>query len=189
VLEKIERLKGLHLLHSVSWPAETATLTIYCDACPLGMGFWYPDLDLAFYSETPTDDEGTIFYFEALCVLCALLDASNRSPTPGRFIFYTDSLNSVDIFSSLSALPAYNVLLKEAVNLLYEGGHDLRVLHIPGEDNAVADALSRADFSRAFDLRPQLRDRVSVFTPYHRTLKNKTYTLQPPRSTLGPLKK
>jgi len=49
-----------------------ATYTVYCDACPAGMGFWYPALDLAFYSPTPDDDldglvdcNGLIFYFEA----------------------------------------------------------------------------------------------------------------------------
>jgi hypothetical protein len=107
-LKKVETMPGLLLLKSLSWPAEAATYTIYCDACPNGMGFWYPSLDIAFYSETPPDEvSGLIFYFEALCVLCALRDACNRAESGGRFILYTDNLNSVDIYSTLRARPAF----------------------------------------------------------------------------------
>ena len=69
-LEKIEQSRRRYLLHSVAWSSNDATFTLYCDACPTGMGFWYPDLDLAFYSPTPDDSleglvdrKGTIFYF------------------------------------------------------------------------------------------------------------------------------
>ena len=194
-LEKIKESPGRLLLDSVTWSSSTATFTIFCDACPVGMGFWYPALDLAFYSPTPNDDlagladrKGLIFYFEALCVLCALLDACNfQTESPGRFVIYTDSLNTVDIFSSLSALPSYNILLQEAVNLLYKGKHDLRVLHVPGEKNCVADALSRADFDRALQLQPNLT--IRQFEPYHRLRSGAVYTLQPPRDTLGASKK
>lgn len=124
------------------------------------MGFWYPDHNLAFFSPTPNDDleglvdsKSTIFYFEALCVLCALCDACTyQAGASGRFIIYTDNLNTIDIFSSLSALLAYNILLKEAVDLLFNENHDLCVLHVPGYDNNVADALSQAEFGRALDL-------------------------------------
>jgi hypothetical protein len=185
-LEKIQHSTGLHLLDSVSWKADTATFTVYCDACPAGMGFWYPDRHLAFYSDTPDDDVSTlIFYFEALCVLCALFNVCHRSSLPGRFIIYTDNLNTVDIFSSLGASPAYNVLLREAVNLLVTGHHDLRVLHVPGERNSVADALSRRDFGRALRLDPALRGRIFSFSPYRRLLKGTVYSLQPPRFVLG----
>lgn len=185
-LVKVRDSTGLRLLDSSSWPIHSATSTIYCDACPTGMGFWYPDRNLAFYSPTPVDDSpDLIFYFEALCVLCALLNACNRSPGSGRFIIYTDNLNTVDIFSSLSALPAYNILLREAVDLLMAGRHDLRVLHVPGEDNAIADALSRAEFTRALRLRPQLRGHIHLFSPYHRVLDNSVYILRPPREALG----
>jgi hypothetical protein len=185
-LEKINNSTGLHLLDSVFWTADTATYTLYCDACPTGLGFWYPDLHLAFYSATPGDDlSNLIFYFEALCVLCALLDVCRRSTTPSRFIIYTDNLNTVDIFSSLAAAPAYNVLLREAVDLLVSGHHDLRVLHVPGEQNSVADALSRADFNRAIQLDPALRRRIVSFSPYRRELRGTVYTLQPPPFVLG----
>ena len=142
-LEKILASDGLLLLCSVSWQADTATFTVYCNACPLDMGFWYSFLDEGFICDTPPDlCDGLIFYFEALCVLCALHNACLRTSWSGCFILYTDNLNTVDIFTFLQALPDYNVILHSAVDLLYDGGHDLQVLHVPGIQNQVADALS-----------------------------------------------
>ena len=107
------------------------------------MGYWYPSLDKGFLCDTPPDlCEGLIFYFEAICILSALLDACLRLVQPSHFVIYTDNLNTVDIFTSLRALPDYNVILRTAVDLLYARNHNLRVLHVPGVRNQVADALS-----------------------------------------------
>ena len=46
----LESSSGIRLLKLVTWDSNDATLTIFCNACPKGMGFWYPDLDIAFYS-------------------------------------------------------------------------------------------------------------------------------------------
>jgi len=75
----IEASSGVHLLRSSHWDISSADITAYCDACPEGMGFWYPSSNLAFYSPTPPNLHlSAIFYFEALCVLCALTDAASR---------------------------------------------------------------------------------------------------------------
>ena len=153
------------------------------------MGFWYPDLNLAFYSQTPSyEHPDLIFYFEALCVHSALFDAHRRAISPGndRFLIYTDNSNTVDIFSSLRALPPYNHLLKTAVDILCAGDSDLRVLHVSGVDNAVADALSRADFNRALSLAPKLQ--IHSFEPWSWSPDELgSLTFQPPRGTLGAL--
>lgn len=50
------------------------------------------------------------------------------------------------MFNSLSALPAYNDILKAAVDHLLSDLStpiQLRVLHVSGEDNTIADTLSR----------------------------------------------
>ena len=183
----LRRYSGVRLLKSVYWGIEDATLTIFCDACPDGMGFWYPDLGLAFYSQTPRHEHpDLIFYFEALCVHSALFDAHRRTTLTGtgRFLIYTDNSNTVDIFSSLRALPPYNHLLKTAVDVLCEGDNDLRVLHVPGVDNAVADALSRNDFQRALDSVPDLR--IQSFEPWSWSPDDTgSLTFQPPRGTMG----
>ena len=123
-----------------------------------------------------------------MCVLCALRDAYSQHPNPsGRFLIYTDNLNTVDMFSSLSALPSYNVLLRAAVDLLTDGPHDLCVLHVLGVNNSVADALSRADFNCALTLEPQLT--IHRFEPYHRVKRGEVFSLQPPRDQMGAYQK
>jgi hypothetical protein len=175
---------GVRLLKSVYWDSCDSTLTIYCDACPEGMGFWYPDLNIAFYSPTPSyEHPDLIFYFEALCVHSALFDAHRRTQLrgSGRFVIYTDNSNTVDIFNTLRALPPYDHLLKSAVDILNLGDHDL---HVPGVDNAVDDALSRADFHRALDIAPYLN--ISNFEPWSWSPSaGNSLTFQPPRGTLG----
>ncbi|KAF9528414.1 hypothetical protein CPB83DRAFT_791773, partial [Crepidotus variabilis] len=162
--EKLDTSSGIFLLKSVDWNITKATHIIYCDACPSGMGFWYPNLHLGYLADNPADDDGLIFYFEALCVLCALHDASKRSPKGRKFIIYTDNMNTVDIFNSLQCLPNFNIILKAAVDILYSGEHDMRVLHVPGTENIVADALSRGRLDVALQTDPSLK--VTTFEPY-----------------------
>ena len=70
------------------------------------------------------------------------------------------------------------------MDILNLGGIDMRVLHIPGVDNAVADALSRADFHRAVNLVTGLK--ISTFEPWSWSPdSNGSLTFQPPRGTLG----
>ena len=188
-IKTLENCSGVHLLKSVycQWGSNDATLTVFCDACPEGMGFWYPELKVGFYSPTPSyEHPDLIFYFEALCVHSALFDAHRRTTdkSAGRFLIYTDNSNTVDIFSSLRALPPYNHLLKTAMDILNLGDNDMRVLHVPGVDNAVADALSRADFHRAVKLVSDLK--ISTFEPWSWSPDSDgSLTFQPPRGTLG----
>ncbi|KAF7334109.1 RNase H domain-containing protein [Mycena venus] len=119
-----------------------ADITVYCDAslC-LGMGLWIPELLRGFFSPVPGDPPAnTIFFFEALCHIGATLD----------------NQNTVDIFSSLCATPNYNDLLRTAVDDLIEPNVDVRVLHIKGEDNYIADAISRQHFDNAIERAPGL---------------------------------
>src|SRR5260221_1407607 len=66
-LDKIKTSSGLFLLESISWPADTAMFTLYCDACPSGMGFWNQNLNQVYFSVTASvGDANLIFYYEAL---------------------------------------------------------------------------------------------------------------------------
>ncbi|PPQ83881.1 hypothetical protein CVT26_009370 [Gymnopilus dilepis] len=197
-LDKVENSTGVHLLNSLAWKISDATHVIYCDACLTGLGFWFPKLNLGFYADTPPDPDflslvdddsdepleaSLIFFFESLCVLSALRDAALRSDLGSRFAIFTDNSNTVSIFSSLRCRPPYNPILREAVNIFTDGDHDLRVLHIAGADNGIADALSRKDFNRAISLNSNLN--ILPFEPYSRQKVNKLCVLQPPRDALG----
>jgi hypothetical protein len=151
----------------MDWDINDADITVYCDASLMGLGFWLPDSHLGFWSHIPEDPPtGTIFYFEALCILSAILHATTLGVMVNRLVVYTDNLNTVQIFNSLSALPAYNEILKCSVDhLLSNLDHpiNLRVLHIAGELNTVADALSRGHLHTVIDNAPGIA--IKTFSP------------------------
>jgi hypothetical protein len=166
----LERSSGVRLLKSTSWDPSLADVTVYCDACLEGLGFWFPDHRVGYYSPVPLGvPVDLIFFFEALSVASAIQRAHLSSPDGSRLVVFTDNMNTVDIFNSLHCRPEYNSILRFVVDLLVEGDHDLRVLHVPGEKNEVADAISRQDFGKAIRLVPSLQ----------------LLDFQPPRSALG----
>ena len=163
-IHHIKRSDGVHLLKSLAWSAPMADFTIYCDACPEGMGFWYPLLKEGYYAPTPVNvPSNVIFYFESLCVLSALHHVQTKAASGAKILIYTDNSNTVDIFRTLRCLPAYNHLLKSAVDVIIDNDFSLRVLHVPGDQNTVADALSRVQFSVALNIEPSLA--LSTFHP------------------------
>ena len=165
---------GILLLRASDWNPSDANIIIYCDACMDGMGFWYPDSGLAFYSHVPRDvPVDFIFYYEALCVLSAFQHASPLSITSIRIAIYTNNSNTVDIFHSLRCLPAYNQILKEACSTQIATEHQLRVFYVSGDHNGVANAISRQQFPEALAMRPDLN----------------IYYFQPPQLPLGATKK
>ena len=160
----IENSQGIHLFKSFNWTPDSADFVIFCDACPEGMGFWYPVSKEGYYAPTPVNVlTDVIFYFEALCVLSALNHVKTFAPPGSKILIYTDNANCVDIFRSLRCLPAYNKLLKTACDILIYQDLSLRVLHIPGDANIVADALSRVHFSVALNCVPELK--LHTFNP------------------------
>ena len=135
------------------------------------MGFFVVN-DFEGYHAPTVDAQGEdfIFFHESLCVLAALQWIDERECIPQRVAIYSDNSNTVDIFNSLSASPRLNPILRTACDIALDGGHDWKVLFIPGKDNQTADALSRFDIDRALKLQPALTVR----------------SFEPPRVTLGP---
>jgi hypothetical protein len=170
-INHLERDSGIRLIQQIHWDVSSADFTIYCDACLEGMGFWIPDESVGFYSPVPEHvDPEQIFYFEALCVLSALhhiIEMHNTQPL-SRILIYTDNDNTVAIFNTLRCLPHYNSILISAADALINEELSLRVLHIPGDLNFVADAISRNNFALAEQHVPGIF--ISSFTPPRLTL-------------------
>jgi hypothetical protein len=172
--DRLQTLPGTRIMESTLWNSSEADVVLYADACLDGMGFWYHNTDVGYYSPTPTSPPVEhIFYFEALCALSALRHAVESFPNKRRFVIYSDNMNSVNIFSSLRANPAYNHILQAASDIMIKHNIDLRVLHVPGSSNTIADAISRLNIATVLDIIPSFR--LSYF--------------QPPRFPLGALQK
>ena len=182
---KVEKSEGVRLLKSIAWDVSEATCTAMTDACPRGFAFWYPELDLGFTTSTPPEaTSNQITFYETLAVFSVLDNARLRYPPGSKIIIYTDNFSAVAMYSTFRALPEYNCILKASVDILYDFKFDLRVLHVAGVENDVADALSRGEIMRAIKINPKLT--IKAFEPYQRVDRQQsTPLLRPPRQPLG----
>jgi hypothetical protein len=166
-VDHLSRLPGTRVLQSLDWDPDTADITAYCDASLTGLGFWFPGVNAGFWSPIPDDPpQDTIFYFEALSVLSAIIHSTSFGFPVYKLVVYTDNLNTVHMFNSLSALPAYNEILKGAVDHLLSdltNPIQLRVIHISGHLNTIADALSRGQLCTIVDDVPNIV--IDLFSP------------------------
>ena len=117
----------------------------------------------------PPKFDDVIFWFEAVTVLSALDWAASLTRPPSRLAIFTDNLNTVQVFESLRSGGGYEELLLRACGILIRSGIDLRVWHVPGERNVMADALSRG-----------LRHVVRLYDPHV-----VFFDFIPPQATLG----
>ncbi|KAF8804719.1 hypothetical protein BYT27DRAFT_7259194 [Phlegmacium glaucopus] len=94
-IHHIEASDGVHLLKSMHWDPSIANFTIFCDACPEGLGFWYPSNKTGYYAPTPVNvPTEFIFYYKSLCVLSALTNLQKKAHRGSWIIIYTDNSNT-----------------------------------------------------------------------------------------------
>ena len=142
---------GVHILRSREWTAGETDYLIYADACPTGMGFWIPSHNLGYQCQTLQIDD--IFWAESLTVVSALDWFTQVIRKNGkRLVIFTDNTNTVNMFNSLHAKPDMNPLLITAMDLVIGNEIDLRVFHVAGHDNSMADALSRFKNRRVLEI-------------------------------------
>ncbi|KAF8982157.1 hypothetical protein BDQ17DRAFT_1262388, partial [Cyathus striatus] len=168
---RIER--ELLILEDIVWDCNAVDTTIYVDASLKGLGIWDSVLHVGYYFILPDNVLGhDIFIYEVLTIVSALNLLQTCVLSTCTVIIFSDSSNTVSLFNSLRASDTVlNKLLKTAVDILLCEGYQLCVLNIPGEDNHVADALSRQQFQKAM-----LHDgSLSI------------HKFQPPRDVLGAL--
>ncbi|EJD45972.1 hypothetical protein AURDEDRAFT_63761 [Auricularia subglabra TFB-10046 SS5] len=148
-------------------------MTIYTDASGVALAFYCPPLEIGFQSDLPErppleGPESEIFYDEALAVCSAIDWAASLTPRPKRLAVFSDSDNTVSMYNTLRAKPAYNGIIMHSVNTLLACNMQIRVVHIAGKDNVVADALSRRHNELARAIVPSIT--ITDFTPPRITL-------------------
>lgn len=162
---RLQASKGLSLIRGNSWDDSLADLVVICDACPSGMGFWSPTHRLGFYYRVPTEVNRSSNYCEAACLLSGLGWAvSVRSlPLFPRILVYSDNLDACNVFSSMSGRHPYYAMTLQAAAWIHDRNILLRVKHITGVENRIADYLSRGLLNRVRDLDASLP--ISSFDP------------------------
>ncbi|KAJ3805252.1 hypothetical protein F5876DRAFT_91577 [Lentinula aff. lateritia] len=165
-VEKLDVSDGVRMLDNEEWGLEEAELVIYCDACPTGMGYWFCcDSRLLGYQcavPRPDDTEKPIFYYKAPMVVSSILHAIELSTVHHVFVF-TDNTNMVDMFHALKAKQLYSPLLLTAIDHSICSNLQFRIVHIPGDENDIADVLSRFDYAHILQLVPSME--IYNFTP------------------------
>jgi len=171
--DTIDASDGVHMLDAVEWDASDMDLIIYTDVSLTGLGFTAPHRLIGFCASMPANKLlATIFYYEALAIASAILWATGLRPSVNHLLIYTNSLNCIDMFNSLHAQEGYSDILLFTVCMIISTKISLRIFHIPGTDNAVANALSQQLLATTINLLPGL----------------KIHHFQPPCEVLGPVK-
>lgn len=147
-----ESFDGLMLLKALVWHPNEADATYECDACPRGLGVYSRSTNEGWYARFSSTT--SIHYAESLAVYTAFtiaLSAGHR-----KVLIYTDCESSIGLFSSHRPMPEVAPLLREWCRMSLEFQAQPRVLHLKGNLNLTADALSRGQLTIARSLRPSI---------------------------------
>ena len=166
--ETIPKAIGVRFVDSGFWEDSDADLTVWTDAnLSDAFAFTYNNEGLVYRinSQTPNAEKVDIFFLELLAILSAIhYIASNFSHPPAHLLIFTDSLDSVGVFNSLSAAqPMHSSVLLGVAQVILYSGIDLRVRHIEGKQNIKADLLSRLLFDEFHRKFPSIH--VRLFDP------------------------
>ncbi|KAG6328780.1 hypothetical protein ID866_10312 [Astraeus odoratus] len=130
------------------------------------MGFWYPSLLLGYQSTLPfawvsvntpfclgisqhslllgyqstlpfPPHSQPIFFFKAFAVLMAIQVVTCHIPHGAHIAIFSENLNMVSMFNSLAALPQYDQILLNVIDILLQHDLDFQVFHVPGASNLL----------------------------------------------------
>ena len=164
--DTIPKAIGVRFLDEGLWPDSEADVTVWTDAnLRDGLAFSFSNNGFVYQQQfhdscMPVD----IFFLELVAILSAIHHLASLPCPPRRLLLFTDSLDSVAIFNSLSASESsHNGVLLAVARVVLQSGIDLRVRHVAGKINIRADLLSRLLLDEYHRLFPQ--DRVRLFAP------------------------
>ena len=155
--DHVQASDGIHVMQSLAWRPAEANFVFFCDASLEGLGCYLPAANVGFVAAAPASaPKNNIFFLEALCV-CWAIHIAHRRQLSGNIVIFTDNENTVAMFNRLySTVPVYNPILISAVDVLIQKPFRIQVLTVPGSENTVADALSRAHLAILHERFPKI---------------------------------
>ena len=157
---------GVHIVGTGLWSDDDADIVFRTDAAlHLALAFVYAGKGFVYPIKAPPPSvKVDIFFLELMAIVSAIFHAASMENPPRRVLIFTDSLDSVQSFNSLSASESiHNGPLLAAADIILRSGIDIHVRFIEGKKNIRADMLSRLlldDYSRLFP-----SDHVRLFSP------------------------
>lgn len=136
---------GIRFVDSQAWKDSEADFVGWTDASNTGLSYVYAGNGFC-YKVTPVEGKSKvdIFFRELLSILCLIHHIAHKQTPPHHILIHTDSLDSVEVLSSLSARESsHNSILLAIAAIVLKTGIDIRVRHIAGKSNIRADLLSR----------------------------------------------
>jgi hypothetical protein len=164
--ETIPASIGIRFIDAGLWKDHNADMVFWTDASLkyalsfvfAGNGFFYP------LRKCPTHAKIDIFFLELIAIMSAINYATRLQAPPQQILIWSDSFDSVCAFHSLKVSESlHNGPLLGVASIILRSGVDVRVRHIPGEDNIRADLLSRLMFEEFHRRFPSYR--VRKFEP------------------------
>ncbi|KAG0150499.1 hypothetical protein CROQUDRAFT_679549 [Cronartium quercuum f. sp. fusiforme G11] len=160
--DAIEHSARVYLLNSAIWGLSEADTLVASDACPEGIGIWFPNSAEGFHLHLPPPARD-IYWAELLAVTYALKVAAKRGTR--KIFICTDSMLICNLFHSHRARESVRPLFRFLIHLLVTRKIDIRVEHIPGAKNIFADALSRGELLKVNQLLPTSKVSQITFDP------------------------
>jgi hypothetical protein len=165
LIDIIPRSIGIRFIDAIHWSDSEADIIVWTDASlKMALSFVFNNQGFVYKLCLSSSILVDIFFLELVAILSAIEYIVHLPHPPRRVLLFTDSLDSVAVFNSLSAAePIHNCVLMGVAGLVMQSGIDVRVRHISGKDNVRADMLSRLLFEDYKLKFPQ--DRVRTFSP------------------------
>ncbi|KAF5385784.1 hypothetical protein D9615_002558 [Tricholomella constricta] len=157
---------GVRFIDEGLWQIADADMVVWTDASTSkGLGFVYSNRGFCYALQPcPPAVKIDIFFLELVAILSALHHVATLACPPRRLLVWTDSLNSVGALNALRVSESlHNAPLLAIAEIALRTSIDIRVCHIPGDENVRADLLSRLmleEYRRKFPA-----DRVRTFSP------------------------
>ncbi|KAG0152434.1 hypothetical protein CROQUDRAFT_675763 [Cronartium quercuum f. sp. fusiforme G11] len=141
----IEDSMGVYLFDSTFCGPRQADVLVVSNACPKGIGVWFPNSAEEFHHLPPQVRD--IYWVKLLSITYALKLAAERG---ARKIF-------ICITTKKIACRSVRPLFCFIIHLLVTQNIDVRVGHIPGAKNIIVGALSRGELLQVNHLLPNSR--------------------------------